>query len=203
LARLAAWLTNNSLLQKFVHDLRTTVAPVYKDILQRLLDLLPRSISPASLTTLLETFNCLFRYLLVPSIHLDLLEQTWTSLKATLPKCLPEIQRAMAEVWGSVLRKLKTTARAKAVTLLAKAADPVDDASAWVLVYACKVRSNRGPRFVPGKLIAHPVCITNVAYRHTVHLFTPPCVSPRSGGTRSNVQPSSKKLNGTDSSRQD
>ncbi|KAH6910215.1 U3 snoRNP protein Utp20 [Coprinopsis sp. MPI-PUGE-AT-0042] len=104
------------LLQKFVHDLRTTIAPVYKDVLQRLLDLLPSLNIPSRLDD--ATRN--------------------VQLPATLPKCLPEIQRAMAEVWGSVLRKLKTTARAKAVTMLARAADPVDDASAWVLVYACK-----------------------------------------------------------------
>ncbi|EAU91851.2 U3 snoRNP protein Utp20 [Coprinopsis cinerea okayama7 len=126
------------LLQKFTHDLRTTIAPAYNDLLDRLLNLLAKSISPTALTSLLETFNCLFRYLLVPSIHLDLLEHTWTRIKATLPKCLPEIQRAMAEVWGSVLRKLKSTARVKAVTLLAAEAEVVDDASAWVLVYACK-----------------------------------------------------------------
>lgn len=135
-----------SLLQKMAHDLRTTIAPVYDDIVSRLLKLLQRSISPEALTVLLETFNTLFRFLLVPSIHLDLLESTWTSIKSTLPKCLPEIQRAMAEVWGSVLRKLKTAAKEKAVHLLAAGAgagagatnDDVDDASAWVLVYACK-----------------------------------------------------------------
>ncbi|RXW23686.1 hypothetical protein EST38_g2153 [Candolleomyces aberdarensis] len=120
------------------HDLRTTIAPVYDDIVGRLLKLLQRSISPEALTVLLETFNTLFRFLLVPSIHLELLESTWTSIKSTLPKCLPEIQRAMAEVWGSVLRKLKSTAKEKAVQLLAAGADDVDDASAWVLVYACK-----------------------------------------------------------------
>ncbi|TFK26306.1 U3 snoRNP protein Utp20 [Coprinopsis marcescibilis] len=126
------------LLQKMAHDLRTTIAPAYIDVLQRLLKLLARSISPAAVTTLLETFNSLFRYILVPSIHLELLEQTWGMIKATLPQCIPEIQRAMAEVWGSVLRKLKTAARTKAVTMLAAEAEIIDDASAWVLVFACK-----------------------------------------------------------------
>lgn len=121
------------------HDLRTTIAPVYNDILGRLLKLLARSISAEALTVLLETFNTLFRFLLVPSIHPKLLESTWTAIKATLPRCLPEIQRAMAEVWGSVLRKLKSAAREQAVQLLAAGAEDVDDASAWVLVFACKV----------------------------------------------------------------
>jgi len=121
------------------HDLRTTLAPVYNDLIERLLKHLMRSISPEALTVLLETFNTLFRFLLVPSIHPELLEATWVSIKTTLPKCLPEIQRAMAEVWASVLRKLKSSTREKAVQLVAASASGVDDASAWVFVYACKV----------------------------------------------------------------
>jgi U3 small nucleolar RNA-associated protein 20 len=122
------------------HDLRTTLSPVYPDLLHRLLALLPRSISAPALTTLLETFSSLFRYLLIPSINLDLLEKTWNLLRSTLPKCLPEIQRAVAEVWASALRKMKSGAREKAITLLATNARGVEDASTWVFVYACKVR---------------------------------------------------------------
>jgi U3 small nucleolar RNA-associated protein 20 len=129
-----------SLLQKMTHDLRTTLSPVYPDLLSRLLKLLPRSISVPALGVLLETLSSLFKFLLVPSIHLDLLEKTWTAVRDILPTCLPEIQRAMAEVWGSVLRRLKTAAREKAVTLLAEKAEGVEDASAWVVVFACKVR---------------------------------------------------------------
>jgi hypothetical protein len=127
------------LLQKLAHDLRTTLAPIYTNILDRLLKLLPRSINAVALTALLETFSALFKFLLVPSIHLQLLEETWDSVRLILPKCLPEIQRAMAEVWGSVLRRLKTAPRARAVNLLAKNLEGVEDASAWAIVYACKV----------------------------------------------------------------
>ncbi|KAF8991462.1 armadillo-type protein [Cyathus striatus] len=127
-----------NLLQKMAHDLRTTLSPVYNDLLTRLLKLLPRSISAPALTGLLETFSALFRYLLVPSIHLNLLEDTWKQIHETLPKCLPEIQRAMAEVWGAMLRRMKSAAREKAVTLLASNAEGIEDASAWVLVSACK-----------------------------------------------------------------
>ena len=128
-----------SLLQNLAHDLRTTLSPIYINILELLLKLLPRSISPTALTALLETFSTMFKFLLVPSIHIELLEDTWTAVRLVLPKCLPEIQRAMAEVWGSVLRRLKTVPRTRAVTLLAKNVDGVEDASAWVFVYACKV----------------------------------------------------------------
>jgi len=129
-----------SLLQKITHDLRTTLSPVYTDLLSHLLNLLPRSLSPAALTALLETFSSLFKHLLVPAISTTLLEQTWADVRAVLPNCLPEIQRTMAEVWASLLRRLKTTSREKAVTLLAESIIDVEDATAWVFVYACKVR---------------------------------------------------------------
>ncbi|KAF9461848.1 hypothetical protein BDZ94DRAFT_790553 [Collybia nuda] len=126
------------LLQKMTHDLRTTLSPAYPDLLGRLLKLLPRSITAPALGVLLETLSTLFKFLLVPSIHFDLLEKTWTAVRDIMPTCLPEVQRAMAEVWGSVLRRLKTAAREKAVTLLAEKAEGVEDASAWVIVFACK-----------------------------------------------------------------
>lgn len=130
-----------SLLQKMLHDLRTTLSPVYPDLLDHLLNLLPRSISAPALTALLATFSSLFKYLLVPSVPLQLLEETWSSIRNTLPKCLPEVQRAMAEVWGSVVRRLKLIAREKAVTLIADNVDGIEDTSAWIFVFACKVCS--------------------------------------------------------------
>lgn len=126
------------LLQKLVHDLRTTLSPICTNIVNRLLKLLPRSINAAALTALLETFSTLFKFLLVPSIHSELLEETWDAVRLILPKCLPEVQRAMSEVWGSVLRRLKTVPRTKAVTMLAKNLEGIEDASAWVIVFACK-----------------------------------------------------------------
>ncbi|KAF7330551.1 DRIM domain-containing protein [Mycena venus] len=137
------------LLQKITHDLRMTLSPVYLDpILPRLLALLLRSktISAPALTALLATFAALFKFLLIPassSSGLELLEKTWTCIQDILPRCLPEVQRAMAEVWGGVLRRLKPEAKEKAVVLLAgsvitQSADKVEDAAAWCLVYACK-----------------------------------------------------------------
>lgn len=137
---------DGSLLQKLAHDLRTTLSPLYADLLAKLLDFLPRPIATPALTALLATLSALFRYLLVPSIHLDLLQQTWSSFHAVLPSCTPEVQRAAAEVWASVLRRLKTSAREKAVLLMANNLDDVETASAWMLVFACKVGTPHSSR---------------------------------------------------------
>ncbi|KAF8206463.1 armadillo-type protein [Mycena galopus ATCC 62051] len=137
------------LLQKITHDLRMTLSPVYLDpILPRLLALLLRSktISAPALTALLATFAALFKFLLIPassSSELELLEKTWTSIRDILPRCLPEVQRTMAEVWGGVLRRLKPEAKERAVTLLAESVTEqgtgeIQDAVAWCVVYACK-----------------------------------------------------------------
>lgn len=121
------------------HDLRTTLSPIYAELLKKLLSVLPRSISPPALTCLLETLSSLFRHLLIPSLNLALLDQTWDAISQVLPKCLGEIQRAVAEVWASSLRRMKKEAREKAVVLLADRTGDIENASAWVLVFACKV----------------------------------------------------------------
>jgi hypothetical protein len=157
-----------SLLQKLAHDLRTTLSPVYADLLARLLDFLPRPIATPALTALLATLSGLFRYLLVPSIHLDLLQQTWSSFHAVLPNCSPEVQRAAAEVWGSVLRRLKTSAREKAVLLMATNLDGVETASAWTLVFACKVGIVYFSHFpCTDCLPVHPVCLLDPPHDFT------------------------------------
>ncbi|PPQ91255.1 hypothetical protein CVT25_006372 [Psilocybe cyanescens] len=126
------------LLQKMAHDLRTTLSPIYTSLLETLLSLLPRTISAPALTSLLETLSSVFRYLLIPTIDTNLIEETWSALCAVLPKCHGEIQRAVAEVWGGVLRRMKSGAREKAVELLAENTAAIEDASAWAVVYACK-----------------------------------------------------------------
>lgn len=167
-------LLDHSLLQKLAHDLRTTLSPVYADLLAKLLVFLPRPIATPALTALLATLSGLFRYLLVPSIHLNLLQQTWSSFHAVLPSCSPEVQRAAAEVWASVLRRLKTSAREKAVLLMANNLDGVEVAAAWVLVFACKVSIPRFLRFQ----------YTDRASRHmqsvssTLHTTSPPIMGP-------------------------
>ncbi|KAF9449246.1 hypothetical protein P691DRAFT_667809, partial [Macrolepiota fuliginosa MF-IS2] len=159
------------LMQKLAHDLRTTLSPVYPSILKRLLKLLPRSLEPAALTVLLETLSSLFRYLLVPSIHTELVTHSWNAVRLTLPKCLPEIQRTVAEVWGSVLRRLKSSSRDHAVGLLAENAEGLEDASAWAVVFACKsisqtLHTSTVSIFTP--LLAHYVSAENPDATYTL-----------------------------------
>ena len=45
----------------------------------------------------------------------------------------------MAGVWAAVLRHLKRTSREKVVTLLAESLEDMEDATAWVFVFPCKV----------------------------------------------------------------
>ncbi|KAI0060580.1 hypothetical protein BV25DRAFT_946008 [Artomyces pyxidatus] len=106
-------------------------------ILSSLLTLLPRSISAPALTALLATLSSLFKYLLAPSDS-DLLGPTWAALKIALPACNPEVQRAAAEVWGALLRRLKAASRADAVARMAADLAGAEDACAWAGVFACK-----------------------------------------------------------------
>ncbi|KAF8641440.1 hypothetical protein AX16_009953 [Volvariella volvacea WC 439] len=126
------------LLQKLAYDLRLSLSPAYESLLSTLLALLSRPISAASLTALLSTFSSLFKYLLIPSNTTELLSKTWESIHETLPKCLPEVQRAMAEVWGANLRRLKPEMRDKAVELMVESLEGLEDPIAWVFVHACK-----------------------------------------------------------------
>ncbi|KAI0045527.1 hypothetical protein FA95DRAFT_1561038 [Auriscalpium vulgare] len=126
------------LMQKLAHDLRSSLLPSYDTLLSRLLQLLPRAISAAALTALLATFSALFKYLLIPSAEAELFTQTWGAVRGTLPKCNSEVQRAMAEVWGSVLRRAKTAMRGHATECMAADLEGVEDACAWVVVFACK-----------------------------------------------------------------
>ncbi|KAL0565511.1 U3 snoRNP protein [Marasmius crinis-equi] len=91
-----------------------------------------------ALNTFLSTLSSRFKYLVTPSTTPELLETIWPALRHTLPKYLPEIQRTITEVWGSVLRKLKENLKERAVVLIAEDLDGVDDAAAWSFVYACK-----------------------------------------------------------------
>lgn len=126
------------LLRQMAYDLRTTLSPVYSDLLTRLLKLFPRSLPPATFTTLMESLSSFFKHLLVPAVGTILLEETWTDLCGVIRDCSSETQRAMAEVWASVLRRLKISSREKAVALLAQTIQGMEDATAWVFIFACK-----------------------------------------------------------------
>ena len=158
------------------HDLRTTLSPIYTDLLEKLLSLLPRSISPPVLTCLLETLSSLFRYLLIPSHNLALLDQTWDAISQVLPTCHSEIQRAVAEVWGSCLRRMKKEAREKSVVFLANRTGDIGSTSAWALVFACKVC------IVIIRLslnsLTSTVCISNIAHIYDLNIYASPRLPP-------------------------
>ena len=133
--------TSYSVFQKLAHDLRTTIASSYPQVLRRLTQLLPRSLSAPALTALLATFSALFRYVLVPAVNAELLEQAWIVFRGTMTRCNPEVQRATAEVWGATIRRLKVADRELCVRMVAESAgNGLADACAWVFVSACKVR---------------------------------------------------------------
>jgi U3 small nucleolar RNA-associated protein 20 len=127
------------LLQKLTHDLRSVLSPKYLDITTRLTGLLPRSLSAPTFTALLETFSSIFKYLLIPSTEDNSVSLTWQRMHDVLPKANVEVQRAMAEVWGATLRRLKGARRQEALEALASELNHVEDFAAWVLVFACKV----------------------------------------------------------------
>ncbi|KAF8623398.1 hypothetical protein AX17_007436 [Amanita inopinata Kibby_2008] len=129
------------LLQKLAADLRTTLLPAYHTILDALFPLLPKPIPTQALSTLLETLVTFFKYMLIPSIQSNptILEETWTGLCLTLTRCTPEVQRAVAEVWGGVLRRLKgNDVKEKAVALLAQNLEGLGNVCATALVHACR-----------------------------------------------------------------
>lgn len=156
-------------MQKFAHDLRSIILPSYDDLLDRLLQLLPRSISATVLTTLLGTFGSLFKHLLVQATESDILQRTWHFVRTVLPECNSEVQRAMAEVWGSLLRRLRASRREVAVQVMAEDQAGVEDACAWAYVFACKVRPVvcllGGSEAQP----THLVCIANTSYSCAIH----------------------------------
>ena len=159
------------------HDLRNTLSPVYADLLKKLLSLLPRTISPPVLTCLLETLSSLFRYLLIPSLNLALLDQTWDAISQVLPKCHGEMQRAVAEVWGSCLRRMKKEAREKSVVLLADRPGDIENTSAWALVFACKV-CIVVMRFEYKFTHASTVCISNIAHIYGLNIYASSRILP-------------------------
>ncbi|KAH8110477.1 hypothetical protein DFH11DRAFT_1547369 [Phellopilus nigrolimitatus] len=136
------------LLQKLVEDIRTTLLPAYDTIISQLFSFLPRRISPESLSALLATLLSVFKHLLLPSVsnlgeaitpsRNDILHATWTRLAANLEKCNSEVQRAVAEVWSSVLRRLKKDNRHRCVELMISSGNGMDDVAAWSLVFASK-----------------------------------------------------------------
>jgi U3 small nucleolar RNA-associated protein 20 len=165
-------------MQKFAHDLRSIILPSYDDLLDRLLRFLPRPVSSAALTTLLATLSSLFKHLLVPATESDIVQRTWRCVSVVLPECNSEVQRAMAEVWGSLLRRLRASRREVAVEVMASDLGGVEDACAWAYIFACKVCTGV---YLSGKsLMNYPrlVRVANTSYSYSIHSCTASPISP-------------------------
>ena len=129
-------------MQKLVHDLRSMLNPTYHEILKISFEILNRPLAAPTLKVLLSMLSALFKYLLVPSTNLSLLEASWEGLFGVLPKCNGEVQRATAEVWGSTLRRLKSPARERAVILMMQSMTGIEETCAWILISSCKVNTH-------------------------------------------------------------
>lgn len=100
-----------------------------------------------------------------------LLDETWAALCSVLPTCLVEVQRAVAEVWGGVLRRLKSGPRDDAILLLATNVD-LEDATAWAVIFSCKVSATLS-FIVNQSILMFPVCFADLAYMHSTYIFDP------------------------------
>jgi len=154
---LVVLLTPISLLQKLLHDLRSTLAPQYEQLLAVLLPLSTKSLAPEVLPVYLQTVSTLFKYLLLPQP--DRLSSTWSSVQSALRSCTLEMKRMLGEVVGTMIRKLKLEGRLQMVQLLVDERDDLDNAIAWILVSATQSISNTlhttAPSFVTTLLEHH------------------------------------------------
>jgi len=155
-------------MQKLAHDLRLTLSPCYDALLATLTRLLRSRISTDALTVLLATFSALFKHILVTSNEVELLFQTWNSLRNVLPACKSEVQRAFAEVWGSSLRRFEVGLRATAVEVMCASLVGIEDACAWSIVFACRVGCLRLSIYFRLTYLS-TVRITDAAHCNTVH----------------------------------
>lgn len=159
-----------SLLQKLVHDLRMTISPMHNFIQGQLLKLLPRTLSAETLKTILDTFSVVFKYVTIPS---EFIQDAWAAFAEVLPRCDPEVQRAVAELWGVSVRRIKLQARATCVLSIISTAST--DISSWVFVSACTVRSVLLPHYISLKF-PFSVRVSDITHYNSYHIFstTPP-----------------------------
>ncbi|KAG5633641.1 hypothetical protein H0H81_006327 [Sphagnurus paluster] len=111
------------------HDLQTMLLPVYLDLLDRLLKLLPRSISAPALTALLETFSALFNTLTSLSLNpTATLTHAATTSPATWRAALAASRSAPAsfELIKTLVYKPKTAKTAAPVPVVVIARDATE-----------------------------------------------------------------------------
>ncbi|KAG8902825.1 U3 snoRNP protein [Tulasnella sp. 403] len=145
-------------LASFVHDLRTTILPLYPTILAATLKILPsnhvaesgeahisnRRFTPTTLSSVLKTLTSLFKYTLVPLPQL--LKPSWTLIHRSMVGLVSrrssgvageEMQRMLAEVWGLAIRQFtKQEVRDEAVSLLVDVLEDCEEGIAHVFTSA-------------------------------------------------------------------
>lgn len=73
------------------------------------------------------------------------IEDTWHSFSAALIKCNPEIQRALSEVWASILRRLKGESKKEVLQIMLRGLPSLRDTITWTFVYAFQVSDQAHP----------------------------------------------------------
>lgn len=130
----------DSLLQKLLYDLRTTLTPRYETLWDTLLAQATRSLPPAAFETYIQTLSLFLKHLLLPSP--DNCKRTWIKLSDTMRKSRPDVRRKLAEVWGTALRRLKSETRREMTDLLLDSLNVIQDAVAWVYITAFQSTSS-------------------------------------------------------------
>lgn len=129
-----------SLFQKLLHDLRTTLMPKYESIWDALLSQAGRPLPPTTLETYIQTLSLFLKTLLLPNP--SNLTPTWHKLELCIKKCRPDVQRMLAEVWATTLRRFKSDSRTEVTLLLVEALDSIQDAVAWIYISAFQTTSS-------------------------------------------------------------
>ncbi|KDQ13943.1 hypothetical protein BOTBODRAFT_33064 [Botryobasidium botryosum FD-172 SS1] len=174
------------LMQAFIHDLRSTITPLYSAILQKLLALLRLSLPPETLTALLAALSSIFKYVFIPALsNLESgvgLEETWGGIRDSIRVSGDEVRRMLSEVWGAVVRRMKGSSvpgerglREELLLIMTKEPEAgeyeaavLEDCVARTLVAACKAPSRS----------LHP-CISNILTLLLSRYLATPETSPQ------------------------
>lgn len=148
-------------MKALLHDLRSTITPVYTILLKRLVPVLLQKLEPVALAELLATLVALFKYVLIPTLPSPLLGVTWNELQQPFENCDDEGRRMLGEVWGAALRRMKPDQRGTCVALMfdgLNSNSSLRDGIAWATVAACQVRvsSFRGRSNITDTLMQAP-----------------------------------------------
>jgi hypothetical protein len=178
------------LLSALIHDLRSTLWPSYRALLNSLLPLAPLPLPAATFQTLLSTLSSLFKYVLIPAAHSDggglpEIRTTWSSMEHTFNKCGDDSVRMLSEVWAGVVRRLKGGLGGPRDVLLeamvVSAQNPgssksrVEEAVARALTEACTVRQysvhlpchvSQTRRIMPRLRLTHSSLLLDQFFRH-------------------------------------